>query len=1153
LQSFPFHISLYGLVCLGTLYPGLTLAFLLGLAKRVDQKANLFLSLALTVVVLKTGGITSLFFPAAGPLVFFYVRGLTWADRRFERKDLLHFCPILVAFWLPAWLVLLSVIGYLCLAHRLIEDFYRRLQPVLMDKPRFAFRRLDKMLLLFGLACALSLLGDAFYLMVAVVGMAMAVEALLKPDSRVPLSLPVMARADAREKGRRLKEAVAVNRLYEDPELSLATLAIKLSLPPHELSRIINTGLEKSFNDLINEFRVREIVRKMRDPANDGLTLLGIAYESGFNSKTTFNRVFKEMTGKTPVEYKSGLKNEVPNDKMVPRSGRRPVLLRSDGLPGWGLPSSKRNSMIRNYLIIAWRQVRKEKMYAAIKVGGFALGIAACLLIGLFIRDEMGHDRTYPDADRIYRLVGDGQFYTGHDWPAPMSIAVQNDYPEVEHSGRFMGNSLLGHAGSLQVRRSDRTQNTYESGFIYADQPFLDALQLPMESGDGKTALKNPLTMVISKTMADKYFPGQNPIGQVMYLDEDKDHPYHISAVMADIPKSSHLHDFRFLLTLAGAEFWNGEQNDWFAGNYRVYIKLKAGTNVAAFEKKLTATLPKKYLEPTFARNGLKDPEKEARRVSFHLQPVKDVNLYSYQYPDGFAHSDARFIMLFGAIALFILIIACINFINLSTAKSANRAKEVGLRKVLGSYRNSLIYQFLTESIIYSLFSFILGLLLAWLGLPLFNGLTSKSLRMPWGEWWLAPCMLGSALVVGMIAGLYPAFYLSRFRPAQVLKGSIASGSKNPLLRNSLVVFQFATSIILMIGTIVIYSQTHFILNRKIGFDKDQVMVLRGTNTLGDPKVRTFKNELAKIASVKSVSISDYLPIDNTKHNSNTFFNEGREKTDPGVSGQFWQVDDTYLPTMGIKLAEGRNFSYNMASDTGGGVVIINQIMAQSLHLEHPIGKRISNGGVFTIIGVAEDFNFTSLRYKIEPLVLHFGISPSMMTVKFSGSNVQNTVADVTALWRKFSPNQPIRYSFMDEEFASMYADVVQMGSILTSFAVLAIIIACLGLFALSAFMAEQRRKEIGIRKVLGASTQGITTLLSTDFVKLVLVAIFIASPIAWLVMNKWLQNFTYKISIDWWMFVAGGLGAILIALITVSFQSVKAALANPVKSLRSE
>jgi putative ABC transport system permease protein len=574
---------------------------------------------------------------------------------------------------------------------------------------------------------------------------------------------------------------------------------------------------------------------------------------------------------------------------------------------------------------------------------------------------------------------------------------------------------------------------------------------------------------------------------------------------------------------------------------------------VRAFEKKLDANLTKNHFLPFFQKMGLKDAEKETRKITFHLQPVEDVNLYSYRYPDGYVHGDIRFIWLFGAVALFILVIACINFINLSTAKSANRAKEVGLRKVLGSYRNSLIYQFLTESMLYSLVSFVLGLLIAWGALPYFNRLASKSLTMPWGEWWLVPCILLSAMVVGTLAGLYPAFYLSRFRPAQVLKGSIASGSKRSLLRNGLVVFQFTTSIILIIGTIIIYSQTRFILNSKLGFNKDQVMVLQGTSTLGDANIRSFKNELSKIASVKSASISDYLPVDNAKHNGNTFYIEGREKLDPGVGGQFWQVDDTYLKTLGMKLAEGRNFSYDMASDTGGGVVIINQTMAKSLRLQDPVGKRISNGGVYTVIGVVEDFNFFSMRQDAGPLVLHFGLSPSMMTVKFDGGNVQTAIADVGALWKKFSPNQPMRYTFLDEEFARAYADVIQMGNVFTSFAVLAIIIACLGLFALSAFMVEQRSKEIGVRKVLGASVRGITALLSIDFVKLVVLAIVIASPIAWWGMDKWLENFAYKVPVRWWMFAAGGLGAILIALITVSFQAIKAAVANPVKSLRSE
>jgi putative ABC transport system permease protein len=423
---------------------------------------------------------------------------------------------------------------------------------------------------------------------------------------------------------------------------------------------------------------------------------------------------------------------------------------------------------------------------------------------------------------------------------------------------------------------------------------------------------------------------------------------------------------------------------------------------------------------------------------------------------------------------------------------------------------------------------------------------------MPWNNLWFIPLMLASATIVGIAAGLYPAFYLSSFRPVQVLKGSISTGSKSSILRNSLVVFQFTASIILIISTIVIYNETHYILNKKVGFDKDQVMVVQGTNTLGDMAVKNFKTELQKMASVKSASISDYLPVNGTKRNGNTFWNEGRSKIDAGVYGQFWQTDDTYLKTLGIKLVAGRDFSYQIASDSNA--VIINQTLAKKLNLKDPVGKRITNGfGIYPIVGVVEDFNFESMRGEIGPIVLHFGISPSIVTVKIAGKNVQSTIANVSALWRKYSPDQPIRYTFLDAQFANMYADVQQTGSIFTSFAILAIIIACLGLFALSAFMAEQRSKEIGIRKVLGATVNGITTMLSMDFVKLVLLAIVIASPIAWWGMTKWLQDFAYKVPLSWWIFVAAGLSAITIALITVSFQSIKAALMNPVRSLKSE
>ena len=1143
LESHFFYIRSYDLFSLAMLFIGLTIALLLGFAKSPSRRANLFLSLALIVVVLKAGGMSPFFLPALGPLLYFYVQALTCPDQQFYRNDLFHVCPLLAAWWLPLWLILISVIIYLYLSYRLIQRFYKRLRPVLMDRPRYAFRRLESLLLLLGLLCLLWLVNDIFAFGVAFVLMGMAAEAILKPGGTIKLETPVTDRSDAREQGRKLKEVIAAGRLFEDTELTLASLALKLGIHPQDLSWILNHGLQKNFNDFINEFRVREVVHKMRDPQFGRLTLLGIAYESGFSSQRTFTRAFKEVTGKTPAAYKNGLKKELPKNNLAGLGTVPGVLLRSETLI--------RNIMFKNYLKIVYRQLLRQKMYAAIKIGGFALGIAACLLIGLYIHNEMTFDRSYPGAERIYRVVGDGEMSRGLAWPAPLSKAIKQDFPEVEFAGRMrLLNSYLGHA---ELRRADQQQNTYEQGIIYVDQSFFSAFQLPMVYGNATTALKEPQTMVISKTIADKYYPGKNPLGQVMYIDDDQTHPYRIGGVMADIPANSHLHPFHFFITLTGMEFGPNEQNNWSWYNYIQYVKLKAGTNLAAFEGKLNTGLRKNYLVAEAQKAGAKDPVAAAAKFHVFLQAVPDINLYSYNFPDGLTNGDIRFVWLFAAIALFILLIASINFINLSTAKSANRAKEVGLRKVVGSNRSSLVAQFLTESLFYSLISFILGIVIAWLFLPYFNGIAARSLTMPWLEWWFAPVILLSAVLVGTLAGLYPAFYLSGFKPGQVLKGAISAGSKSSVLRNGLVVFQFAASIILIISTVVIYNQMHFILNRKTGFDKDQVMILQSTNTLGERNIKSFKNELTRIAAVKSASISDFLPVSGTSRNGNAFFKEGREKLDPAVLGQIWQVDDTYLPTLGIKLVDGRNFSYEMANDTSGGSVIINQKMVKALGLKHPIGARISDNGTFTVIGVIQDFNYESLRSEIQPVMFHFGISNSMMTVKLRGGDLQSGISQITALWKTYSPNQPIRYTFLDEAFAGMYADVTRMGKIFTSFAVLAIIIACLGLFALSAFLAEQRSKEIGVRKVLGASVQGITTLLSIDFIKLVMIAILIASPIAWWAMHQWLQSFAYRITITWWMFAIAGLGAMLIALLTVSFQSVKAALANPVKSLRSE
>ena len=808
--------------------------------------------------------------------------------------------------------------------------------------------------------------------------------------------------------------------------------------------------------------------------------------------------------------------------------------------------------MFRNYFKIAWRSLSKQKMYSSIKIGGFALGIAACLLIALFIKDELSYDLHYPNGDRIYRVVGvyndNGNIVKGVHFQAPFANALKENFPEVEQAGRFNPVVLFG-AGSNEIRRADKVQNNYEEDFTYADQEILDVLQIPMVYGDRAHALDEPNTIVISKSKADKYFPNENPVGKTFIINNNASRPYRVGGVMADFPVNSHLH-YNFLLTLKEVNFYPGEATNWGATNYPTYVMLRPGTDVTLLETKFS-DITKKYLIPNAKQAGRADADGFLNRLSYKLQPIRDIHLKSEGIQDGLSHGDIRFVWLFGAIAVFILIIACINFINLSTAKSANRAREVGLRKTVGSSRGNLINQFLADSLMFSFLSFALGILLAWLFLPFFNFLSAKSLVIPWNEWWVLPLLSFAAIIVGLLAGLYPAFYLSAFKPIQVLKGSRSQGSKSSNMRNALVIFQFTTSIVLIIGTFIIYRQMGYILNKKIGFDKEQVILIQGANTL-ENQVNTFKKELLKLPEVKNISISDFLPIAGTKRNGNGFWKEGRTLQDPAVGIQIWRVDHDYVKTMGMKIIDGRDFSIDMPTDSRAA--IINQAMAKELSLENPIGKRITNGGeVWSVIGVVENFHFESLREDIRGLCLVIGNSPSIVSVKVHTANMSNLIQSITKVWKNFAPNQAIRYTFLDESFARMYSDVQRTGRIFSAFTTLAIIVACLGLFALSSFMIEQRIKEIGIRKVNGARSIEVTNTINKDFLIWIILSFIIACPIAWYAMNKWLQNFAYKTELNWWVFAMAGLIALVIALFTVSWQSYRAATRNPIESLRYE
>jgi putative ABC transport system permease protein len=793
-------------------------------------------------------------------------------------------------------------------------------------------------------------------------------------------------------------------------------------------------------------------------------------------------------------------------------------------------------------------------MYAAINIGGFAIGIAACLLIALYIKNELSYDQNNPNKDHVFRIIGEakqnGEVHSGVSFPAPMAKALLNDFPEVIRVGRTMSSELFGGANN-QVRRVEETNDNYETGFCFADTSMLDILNIQMVYGDRTHALSEPSSVVLCKSMADKYFPNQNPVGKTLVFNDNTKNLVKVGGVMEDFPANSHL-QYKGFISLAGINLWDGEQATWTASNYQIYLQLQPGVNIEAFSKKITADVLDKYMIPALKAQGRKNPEEIFKGASLYLQPLTDIHLQSYSIQeDNVKHGDIRFIWMFAAIAIFILVLACINFLNLSTARSANRAKEVGLRKVVGSSRGNLIRQFLTESILYSFLSFIAALLIAVAVLPVFNKIASTHLSLPWNQWWIFPLIIVAAIFIGLLAGLYPAFYLSYFKPINTLKGKLSLGSKNAGLRSTLVVFQFTISIILLISTSVIYKQMQYILNSSIGFDKDEVVMIQGADALRD-HTAAFKNELLRSPLVKNVSVSDFLPVDGTKRNGNSYYEEGKQQIDNGIQTQRWVVDENYIPTLGMKLLSGRNFTQEMHTDSVA--TIINKAMADQLGFKNAIGKIITNGGEhLTIVGVVDNFYYESVKQQVNPLLLVLGSSNSIISVKVNAANIKTALAAISGVWKKFLPNQTMRYNFLDQSYASMYADVQRMEYIFTGFSLLAVIVACLGLFALAAFMGEQRSKEVSIRKVLGASVSNIFALLTRNFLKLIIVSLLIAAPVGWLLMRKWLQDYTYRISITWDIFAVSGIAVFLIALIAICFQAIKSAIANPVKSLRAE
>ncbi|OEK01688.1 hypothetical protein BFP97_09240 [Roseivirga sp. 4D4] len=806
--------------------------------------------------------------------------------------------------------------------------------------------------------------------------------------------------------------------------------------------------------------------------------------------------------------------------------------------------------MIKNYLKVAFRNLLRNKFYSILNISGLAIGIACCLLIVLFVTDELSYDRYYDNSENTYRLTMAGALNgSAFDLAVVGDVVgktLVEDFPEVIDYVRFRQN------GSPFIRSGENIFK--EEKYVWADQSMIDIFDLEIVSGDPSAALTAPKSLIMSETAAKKYFGSAEAVGQQVEFGQAKD--YRVTAVYKDIPTNTHF-DFDVIGSLITLD--ESRQNMWMNMNFQTYVVLTPDADL----EKMAAQFPdmlKKYIGPEvkkFLNIEWEEMEQAGSSLAFALQPVVDIHLTSDLQGELDANSDKSYVYIFSAIAFFILLIACINFMNLATARSAHRAKEVGVRKVLGSIKAQLIYQFLAESILISFISFVLAVGIAYVALPFFNDLSAKELVIPFTN----PLFLGSifagVLMVGFLAGSYPAFFLSAFKPVTVLKGSLSNGMKSGALRSVLVVIQFCTSIFLVIGTLVILNQLEYIQNKNLGFDRDQVLIINDA-FLARGNTRALKTEVESFPEVKSASLSGFLPTP-SNNNMNLFFNGIVPSEGTQVIMSSWTVDYEYLETLGIELVQGRNFSRDFATDSTA--IIVNEAALKELELEgDPLGKIIgtfvSNEGDiqgYTIVGIVKDFHYQTLKSKIGPLALQLGNSTGLLNLKVNTRDYAGLLGKLESSWMELAPNQPFETSFLDDRFNRMYDAEQRLGKIFGVFATLTIVVACLGLFGLAAYTAENRIKEVGIRKVLGASVGQIVFLLSRDMGKLVIIAFIFGAPLAWYAMNNWLQGFEYRTNIGWTIFAMTALGSLFIALITMSYQSLKAAVSNPVKSLRTE
>ena len=809
--------------------------------------------------------------------------------------------------------------------------------------------------------------------------------------------------------------------------------------------------------------------------------------------------------------------------------------------------------MLKNYLKVAVRNLVRQKFYTVINISGLSIGIAISLLIAFFVVDELSYDKFHKDSDRIYQIylsaMLQGKPLQGANTCAPVAQASKEEIPGVEDAIR------INIWRDVVFRNEDKIYT--EEKLLLADSNFFQFFTFELLEGNPNKILTEPNQIVLTEKSARKYFGYElgdpdSPIGKSLVMGSNKEN-CEIVGIVKDPPSNSHF-TFDMMLSMVTWEF--SKRTQWTNNSLYSYLKLEEGVDPEVVEASLLS-LSDKYVGPEieqFLGATLQEWRNSGSGdYAYYMQPMTDLHLYSKVDGNIEGSGDIAYVYLLSAISPFIIIIACINFMNLSTARATGRAKEVGIRKTVGAFRNRLVAQFLVESLILSFISSILAIVILAIVLPSFNQVTNKSIELSQimsPQFILAILLI--VLVVGFLAGSYPAFYLTSFKPTEVLKGKIRQGAKGGWIRSTLVVIQFTISISLIVSTIVIYKQLKLVQEKNLGFDKENILVIDNTRVLGDAK-KTFKNKLNALSSIENAAFSNFVPPH--VYSNSVYFPNGKQEE--GILFSQVYADEDFLKTIGVDLIEGRHFSKDFPSDTAA--VIINKKGLETYGWSTLEGNRIAepseDGGqqFYEVIGVTEDFNFSSLKMEIEPLIIFLSENGNLMPVRLTQGNINEKIKEVESLWNEMAPEEPFDYSFVDQSFESEFRAEERFGKIFILFTTLAIFIACLGLLGLATFIAEQRSKEIGIRKALGASVPSVVVLLSREFTKLVLIALVIAVPTVILLMNWWLQNFGYKTTVGFLSFVIGGGIALVISWLTVSYQSIRAALLNPTKALRYE